>query len=241
MKRIGILGGMGPAAGAELARLFVQACEDQLAQRGEPIRDQAFPEHVLLQMPFPDRTTALVSGATEVLGEHMSVALHRLVMLGVDTVAIACNTAHAWHAQLQARTPAIELLNVGQVVADELRRLGVAKVGLLATTGTYLSGVYDQSLAFAGILCVAPEPQEREALMRGIYDGVKAGNRTLANAMFTQVAQALCARHSLQALILGCTEIPLALGAADLPRQVSMLDPAALLAQALARRAYAGH
>ena len=48
-RRIGILGGMGPAAGAELARLFVQACEDLLALRGEPIRDQVFPEHVLLQ------------------------------------------------------------------------------------------------------------------------------------------------------------------------------------------------
>ncbi len=230
---------MGPAAGAELARLFVQACEDQLALRGEPIRDQAFPEHVLLQVPFPDRTAALLSGATELLGEHMSDALHRLAMLGVGTVGIACNTAHAWHAQLQARTPAIELLNVGQVVAEELRRFGVVKVGLLATTGTYLSGVYDHSLQSAGILCVAPEPQEREALMRGIYDGVKAGNRTLAKAIFTQVAQALCTRHSLPALILGCTEIPLALRASDLRREVSMLDPAALLAQALAQRAYA--
>jgi aspartate racemase len=238
VRRIGILGGMGPAAGAELARLFVEACEEILDARGEPVRDQAFPEHVLLQVPFADRTAALLSGATEPLGEHLGAALQRLAALGVDTVGMACNTAHAWHAQLQARNPALELLNVGEVVAAQLQRVGVTQVGLLATTGTYLAGVYDEALRSAGIRCVVPELQEREALMRGIYDGVKAGDRAQANVLFTGVADALCARHGLQALILGCTEIPLALRAGDLQREVLLLDPAALLAQALAQRAY---
>jgi aspartate racemase len=239
VRRIGMLGGMGPAAGAELARLFVESCEEVMKQRGEPITDQAYPEHVLLQVPFPDRTAALLSGATELLGERMSASLRRLEILGVSTVGMACNTAHAWHAKLQARHPGLELLNVGQVVADELKGQGVTQVGVLATTGTYVSGVYDDALRAAGVLCVAPEPHEREALMRGIYDGVKAGNRALAKELFVQVAGALCKRHSLQALILGCTEIPLALSARDLQREVLMFDPAALLAKALARRAYA--
>ena len=42
---VGILGGMGPAAGADFVRLFVQACAQQLRARGEPVRDQTFPEH----------------------------------------------------------------------------------------------------------------------------------------------------------------------------------------------------
>ena len=239
MRRIGILGGMGPAAGVEMARLFVQACEDILDARGEPIRDQAYPEHVLLQVPLPDRTTALLSGATQLVGERMSAALQRLAAIEVSTVAIACNTAHAWHAHLQARHPALELLNVGQVVAEELQQLGATQVGLLATTGTYAAAVYDDWLRRAGIACATPEPHEREALMRGIYDGVKAGDRPLAKALFTQVADALCERHALQVLLLGCTEIPLALSACDLQREVLLLDPAALLARALARRAYA--
>jgi len=239
VRRIGMLGGMGPAAGAELARLFVEACAEVMEQRGEPIRDQAYPEHVLLQVPFPDRTPALLSGSTELLEERMSAALRRLEMLGVSTVGIACNTAHAWHAQLQVRHPGLELLNIGQVVANELQRQGVGQVGLLATIGTYVSGVYDHALQAAGVVCVAPEPHERETLMRGIYEGVKAGNTALANELFVHVASALCKRHSLRALILACTEIPLALCSRDLHDEVRMFDPAALLAKALALRAYA--
>ncbi|HWT21307.1 MAG TPA: aspartate racemase, partial [Variovorax sp.] len=48
---VGILGGMGPAAGADFVRLFVQACAQQMRARGEPVRDQSFPEHWLAQVP----------------------------------------------------------------------------------------------------------------------------------------------------------------------------------------------
>ena len=52
---VGILGGMGPAAGADFVRLFVQACAQQMRARGEPVRDQSFPEHWLAQaLPTTD-------------------------------------------------------------------------------------------------------------------------------------------------------------------------------------------
>ncbi|MFZ3117300.1 MAG: aspartate racemase, partial [Variovorax sp.] len=53
---VGILGGMGPAAGADFVRLFVDACAQHMRAVGEPVRDQAFPEHWLAQVPVPDRT-----------------------------------------------------------------------------------------------------------------------------------------------------------------------------------------
>lgn len=57
---VGILGGMGPVAGSDFSRLFVNACEVVLVARGEPVTDQAFPEHWLAQIPLPDRTEALL-------------------------------------------------------------------------------------------------------------------------------------------------------------------------------------
>ncbi len=75
--------------------------------------------------------------------------------------------------------------------------------------------------------------------MRGIYDGVKAGNLRLARELFSRVVSTFCERDGVRTLILGCTEIPLALRAADLHDQgLVLLDPAALLASALAERAY---
>ena len=239
MKRIGILGGMGPAAGVELTRLFLAECGDVLRQRALPITDQAYPAHMLLQLPFPDRTTALLNYKKAPLGNLLCDAIFSLQRWGADVVGIACNTAHAWHHDLQDSCPSVELLHVGEVVVDALRSHGSPRrVGLLATKGTYLAGIYDDALALAGMMCLSPTADEQDMLMRGIYDGVKAGDIALAREKFSTVANALRSRHDLHALILGCTEIPLALEADDLETKVPLLDPAALLAKELAKRAY---
>ncbi len=239
-RTVGILGGMGPAAGADFVDLFVQACIDWLHQHGQPVNDQAFPEHWLAQLPVPDRTRAL--GAT---GEEadaplaaMASGLERLEQLGAVAVAMACNTAHAWHAALQAQFPRIELLHVAREVALHLQAQGVREVALLATQGTYRNALYQTALAQAGIPCQLPLEAERETLMRGIYDGVKTGDLACAQRCFVEVAQRLLARHGDTALIMGCTEIPLALPSAPQAARWTLVNPAQVLARALANRAY---
>jgi aspartate racemase len=239
-KIVGILGGMGPAAGADFARLFVRACADHMRASGQVVSDQGFPEHWLAQVPVPDRSAALDSpgyGAHQPL-EPMLQALSKLAALGATTVAVACNTAHAWHGALQERFPQLELLHVAREVAISLASRDVREVGLLATEGTYRAGLYDQALREAGVQCHIPQPEERAALMQGIYQGVKVGNLTLAHASFTQVAEALARRHGLSTLVLGCTEIPLALTSVPGLDALSLIDPAVMLARALAQRAY---
>jgi aspartate racemase len=242
---VGILGGMGPAAGADFARLFVQACAAQLPALGLPVSDQSFPEHWLAQVPVPDRTAALNTPKAEMPGAHqpldpMLQALGKLAALGATTVAVACNTAHAWHGLLQQRFPQIEVLHVAREVAKALQVQGVREVGLLATVGTYRAGLYDHVLREAGVECHVPTDAERERLMHGIYQGVKVNNIALARACFEPVARSLVERHGVSTLVLGCTEIPLALHAVTGHPQLQLIDPAWVLAQALARRAYEG-
>lgn len=237
---VGILGGMGPAAGADFARLFVQACTRLMNERGIPVRDQNFPEHWLAQVPVPDRTLGLElqgHSAQQPL-EPMLQAMGKLAALGARAVAIACNTAHAWHPVMRTRFPQLDVLHVADEVARGLSVHGVKAAGLMATQGTYRSGVYEQSLREAGVQCHLPLPAERDALMAGIYDGVKAGDIAYARQCFTEVAQAMADRHALDALILGCTEIPLALNKLPSHPGLLLLDPARVLAEALARRAY---
>ncbi|MEO7399691.1 MAG: amino acid racemase [Polaromonas sp.] len=241
-RAVGILGGMGPAAGADFVALFVQSCAELMQQKGQPVSDQGFPEHWLTQLPVPDRTQALRAE-----GEHrnaplevMASALARLESVGVHAVAMACNTAHAWHAALQARFPCTELLHAPREVAAWLQARGVREVGLLATQGTYRSGLYEPALAQAGITCHLPREDERETLMRGIYEGVKTGDMACAQSCFVEVSERLMRRHGDIALIMGCTEIPLGLAAAPQTASWMLVNPAQVLAQALAVRAYAG-
>ena len=237
---VGILGGMGPAAGADFARLFVAACADHMRGRGITVSDQGFPEHWLAQIPVPDRSSALKSpgfGGHQPL-EPMLQAMGKLAALGATTIAVACNTAHAWHGVLQARFPQLEVLHVAREVARTLAARGVREVGLLATAGTYSAGLYDQAFAAEGIQCHSPLPDERAQLMHGIYGGVEVGNMATAHSAFASVAGVLARRHGLQTLVLGCTEIPLALSSVPDMADVDLIDPAKLLAQALAERAY---
>lgn len=231
---------MGPAAGADFVRLFVEACAHQMRARGEPVRDQSFPEHWLAQVPVPDRTDALGSaenGAHQPL-EPMLQALGRLAALGSRSVAIACNTAHAWHARLQERFPQVELLHMAREVAHHLAAEDAGNVALMATEGTYRVRLYEQALAEAGLDCHVPLAEERRIITRGIFDGVKAGNMRLAEACFSQVALQLAERHGPVAIIMGCTEVPLGLQGSAAVAGLRLVDPAQVLAGALARRAY---
>lgn len=240
-RTVGILGGMGPAAGADFLRLFVLACETQLRKRGVPITDQAFPEHWLVQAPIPDRTAALQATGTarDAPLAPMIGALARLEGLGATAVAMACNTAHAWHGPLQQRCPGIELLHAPREVAARLRAGGHREAVLLATRGTYGTGLYEAALDAAGITCHRPDEAEQATLMRGIYTGVKAGDLDLAQRDFVAVATSLVRRHGRAPLIMGCTEIPLVLATAPEAADWILVNASAVLADALAARAYA--
>ena len=235
---VGILAGMGPAAGVDFARLFVAACEDWLRSHGHAVCDQAYPAHWMAQLPIPDRTRALADGAAPQPLEAMAQGLAQLAGLGARAVAMPCNTAHAWHAALQERVPQVELLHMPRETAAALRAQGQERVALLATEGSYRIGLYEQAFAAQGIACVLPDAKARQWLMQGIYDGVKAGDMALAHQRFVAVGQALRAQHGDIALAMACTEIPLALPQAPEAQGWTLIDPTAILARALARRAY---
>jgi len=236
---VGILGGMGPAAGADFVRLFVDACTELMQAAGQPVNDQAYPEHWLAQVPVPDRSAALRrSDLPPRPLEAMKQVAARLGALGVRTVAIACNTAHAWHGALQASFPDLDVIHGVREVALALARRGVTDVGLLATAGTYDSRLYQDALEASGLNCHVPEPAERQQLMEGIYSGVKAGDLPLARGHFEAVAQALAQRHGCRTMVMGCTEIPLALKPGPGTRGLRLVDPTQLIARTLALRAY---
>ena len=235
---VGILGGMGPAAGVDFVRLFLSACERCLREHGTPIVDQAFPEHWLAQIPVVDRSRALLDPNAPQPLEGMALAIGRLARLGARTVAVACNTAHAWQATLQREQPDVELLHIARETAAHLRLCGVTSAMLLATEGTYRMALYQDAFDAYEIRCVLPSARERGALMEGIYDGVKAGRLELARERFAAVGRVLHEQHGDLPMVMACTEIPLAMPFIDEAREWRLVDPAEVLALALARRAY---
>lgn len=239
-RAVGILGGMGPAAGADFVRLFVQACTAHLQRQGQPVHDQAYPEHWLVQLPMPDRTQALRQDPQAATGpaQHLLQGVGRMAALGVRSVALACNTAHAWHGQLQALFPQLHVLHIARQAALHLQAGGARQAIVLATQGTYDSGLYDEALGACGITPLLPDAAGRARLMQGIYEGVKQGDMDRAAQCFGQVLAPLLQHHGDVPVIMGCTEIPLALPQAREAQGATLVDPAWILAQALVGDAY---
>ncbi|HEY8393233.1 MAG TPA: amino acid racemase [Thermaerobacter sp.] len=230
-KTIGILGGMGPEATVDLFAKIVRATPARV--------DQDHVRVVIDNNPkIPDRTAFLRGEGPDPV-PAMLAGIHNLVSIGADLILIPCNTAHVYYERLQAASP-VPILHIMREVARVLaasRREGApvpARVGLLATELTVESGLYHRALAEVGIEVLVPEPAVQDLVTKAIFgpEGIKAGSYAPARSRLLAAGRHLVERGA-QALIAGCTELPIVLRPGDFP--VPLIDPAEILARAALR------
>ena len=224
-KTIGILGGMGPLATADLFQKIV------LLTKADTDR-----EHIRVYIDsnanIPDRTAAILSGGEDPVPE-MASALRHLEACGADCIIMPCNTAHYFLPRLQAMTE-IPFLSILTAAAEACKAQFLGKtVGILATRGTLAANLYQEALAQAGVPYLVPDAPAQDALMRVIYDGVKAGKGPDSyRADFLTVLEQMSAGGA-EVFLLGCTELPLAAEALNIA--LPTVDPTAELAKAAIR------
>lgn len=221
-KSIGILGGMGPLATADLFTKIVNMTKADC--------DNA---HIRIYIDdnssIPDRTAAILSGGASPL-PNMTDSLHKLEACGADCIIMPCNTAHYFLPELQKLTnvPFISMLEATAVACKE--KFPSKTAAVLATKGTLASGLYSSVLEKNGVSYLIPDEGEQDALMRVIYEGVKANASPDAyRADMMSVINSLTAKGA-DYFILGCTELPLA--AQLLCLDCPTVDPTTELAQA---------
>jgi aspartate racemase len=220
---LGVLGGMGPMATVDFLAKLVRATPAG--------RDQDhIPTLVCSAADIPDRASAILGQGPDPL-PAMRAALARLEAAGATRIAIPCNTAHHWHAALQAGT-VLPILHIVDAVADEFARSGLSggPVGLLASAGTLRVGLYPERLARRGFTCLSPDPDGQDAVVAAI-DRVKAGQVAEAAVILEAQARALVAAGC-RRVVMACTEIPVALSEPDDDLAAVMVDATASLARA---------
>ncbi len=199
-KTIGILGGMGPLATADLF--------EKIIAHTRAARDQ---EHLRVLIDsntrIPDRTAAILQGGEDPAPELRSSA-RGLERQGAELLIMPCNTAHYFYDAVQSSV-SIPVLHMIRIMVQALRRKGIQQAGLLATDGTIQTGIYQKCFENSGISLLTPDPAGQKALMDMIYQGVKAGRRTYDSGPVRQTMEDLL-HQGAETLILGCTELPLA-------------------------------
>lgn len=224
-KTIGIIGGIGSEATLDLYRWIIKLTPVTCDQDHIPTLIYSLPQ-------IPDRTQALLYGGDNPLPLLIHTG-QTLEQAGADFILIPCNTAHAYQSALQSHLaiPIISMIEqTARYVRDHVR---ASSVGLLATTGTVRTRIYEDALRAAGIDVILPTDDEQERLvMEAVYGkcGVKAGFTTgLSTELLLDAGQRLIDRGA-AALIMGCTEIPLALDRQSV--SVPLINPTKVLAQA---------
>lgn len=221
---LGILGGMGPLATADFyAKLVAQT---------PAARDQEHVPVVIYAVPqVPDRTEALLRGGPSPL-PALQAGLRTLVAAGAQAIAVPCNTAHAWYDELAAGSP-VPILHIADAAADAAARIAGAgaRLGLVATSGTLASDFYPRRLAARGFACATPTDAEMRDLVTPGIARVKAGAVDEGARLLERAVAALLDRGA-GAVVLGCTEVPVALDRIGSPLRARCVDATAALAGA---------
>jgi aspartate racemase len=201
-KLLGVLGGMGPMAGA----VFME----RLTAMTHVQNDQQHIPAVLWSDPrVPDRTQAKLHGGENPLPWLLNGIRH-LEQAGANAIAIPCNSAHMWYGQMAGATR-LPILHIVKATVDDLQNRGVrqGKIGVMGTDGTLKTAMYQQELESRGFTCVVPTEEEIVNYCTPAISLVKANQIAEAYNPAIECIQKLKQRGAL-AVVLGCTELPLA-------------------------------
>lgn len=198
-KCLGILGGMGPLATAHFYELIIRHTAAE--------RDS---DHISVivtgSSDIPDRTDYIMGRSSVSPAPAMIADAKKLEAAGAELIAIPCNTAHYFHDEILSAVD-VPLLNIVEETVNHCKRRGFCNVGILATEGTVKIGAYKRALDDVGINCTVPTDDIQKLVTSVIYDYVKAG-RDGGDVVFAEITRSMFALGC-DALILGCTELPL--------------------------------
>lgn len=220
-KIIGILGGMGPEATADLFHRIIRATPAK--------KDQDHPRTIIYSnSKVPDRTPAVLGVGPSPLPEMVKAA-KALETAGADFLIMPCNTAHYFIGELRESVgiPVLHMIELtAQRVVNELPH--VKRAGLIATDGTVRSGIYHESFEEQRVTVMTPPEDLQMMSMKAIYEHIKTGDLERGREIVLNLAAHLV-NGGAQAVICGCTEVSLVLKEGDIA--VPVVDPLQVLAE----------
>ena len=205
MKRMGIIGGLGPEATLYYYRVIIDLCYENKDLEGN------YPEIVIYSLNLEECRHSMEKGNWPELSTKLVAACQSLSRAGAEFGLIAANTPHMVFDHVREKSP-IPLLSIVEETSEEVVRHGLRKVGLIGTRITMQSHFYEDVFRRRNISIAVPGEDEQTYIYEKIRSELGVGIMLAeTRGRFLQIAQRMKEEDSIQGLILGCTEIPLLL------------------------------
>jgi aspartate racemase len=204
MKTVGLIGGIGPESTIEYYRTIIGRYREQKPDGGYPA--------ILVNSVDLTQLIEWMSGNNlDKVTDYLIREVERLAKAGAEFGALASNTPHIVFDEIQ-RQSRIPLISIVEATCERVRTLGFTKVALFGTRYTMQARFYPEVFSRAGIELVVPQPEEQNYI-HDKYLGELLNNIFLPETHqgLLAIADKLKARHGIEGLILGGTELPLIL------------------------------
>ncbi|MCR4334156.1 MAG: amino acid racemase [Patescibacteria group bacterium] len=203
-KTIGVLGGMGPGASANLYMEIIKYSQ----QKYGAIQDIDYPPVIIYSLPLEGFDEKGI--ANEKLVESQLIdGVKKLESAGCDLIIIGCNTVHILFNKMQ-KAVKIPILNIIEVTKNKVMKFGYKKIGLFASESTSNSGLYQNNFKKDGIQVISPNKDQQKILNR-VIEHVMGGNQKADDIILLKDVARDYLKQGVEAIVMGCTEIPLAI------------------------------
>lgn len=209
-RTIGVIGGMGPAATLDFF--------DRILKRTKALRDEDHPRVIIdNNTKLPSRDAAS-KGEGPSPGAALAATARGLQTAGADFIVMACNTAHAYEAEIRAAIAVPFLSMIDETVAA-VAALRPEAVGLLAADPCLRANLYQEAFREAGLNLVLPPPDSQRTLQT-LIDRIKSGDTGDAVRRSMATLASKLEAQGAEVIVAGCTEVPIVLTADDLDSEL---------------------
>ena len=204
MKKLGLVGGMGPESTIPYYHDIVYGVQKR-------VKRDFFPNITIESVNVFDVLRFCSEQRYDELTEYLMTAINHLINSGADFVALSANTPHIVFDRLkeQAKVPLVSII---ETTRDEALRLNKHKIGLLGTIFTMTGDFFKKPFCDSGIDIVTPTMKEMEFINQKISSELELGiikEETLIS--FQNIIERMKKDDGIEAVVLGCTELPLLL------------------------------
>lgn len=204
MKKIGIVGGLGPESTVAYYQEIIRSFQSDSRSLG-------YPDIVLLSVNLYEFMGFMQHKQYEQATQFLLDQLHRLKQAGADFAAISANTPHLFFPTLIERSP-LPLISIVEAACDRASELKLKRCGLFGTAFTMQSTFYQDVFLKRHIEVIVPEKDDQLFLQEKLFSEIELGVfKDSTRKELIQIIQKMIEKQQIDSLILGCTEFPLIL------------------------------